>query len=186
MSSFPNLSSGNVTVRPMREDEYGLYARWRNQPHVRQWWDPDDPPMTAETAEHECAAAVRGAGPDRAAIVELGGEPVGFIQFYPWDAYADELHECGLDLPAGSWGLDIFIGVESAQGRGVGSTAVRLVADHVMAAEAATAVAFGVAVGNDHAQRAYERAGFVAGQEYRDTDTRDGERVRCRLMRLDP
>lgn len=186
MTWFPALARGDLVVRPMRSDEYGLYAEWRNRPHVRHWWDPDDPPMTVEEAERECAPAVTGDAADRAGIIEFAGRPVGFIQFYPWDAYRNELEELALELPAGAWGLDIFLGEADVQSAGVGSGAVRLVAEYALAAESASMVAFGVAEDNRHARRAYERAGFAPDREFLDLDTRDGVRVRSRLMVLMP
>src|SRR5437660_422231 len=35
-----------VRLRPMRDEDCALLVEWRNTPHVRKWWDPDDPPYT--------------------------------------------------------------------------------------------------------------------------------------------
>jgi len=37
-----------VVIRRMRDhpDDYALIVDWRNRPHVREWWDPDEPPLT--------------------------------------------------------------------------------------------------------------------------------------------
>ena len=37
-------------------------------------------------------------------MIELAGEPVGFIQFYPWEADKDYLAEIGLTPPGGFLG----------------------------------------------------------------------------------
>lgn len=183
-STAPTLSADDLTIRPMLDapDEYARIAAWRNQPHVREWWDPDDPPMTPQTAAAEYREDVCGRTPTRACIIEAGGIPVGFIQYYPWAAYQAELAATGLSVPPGAWGLDIFIGDADHIDRGIGSRAVRLLCDHLLRDQGATAVAFGTDRTNARALAAYARAGMVATVEYLDTDTRGGQRVRSILL----
>lgn len=178
------LRTHDLTIRRMRDtaEEYALFAVWRNQPHVREWWDPDDPPMTMESAMAEYQPDVCGPSPTRAAIIEVGAAPIGFIQFYPWSAYAADLAAIDLDVPAGAWGLDIFIGDPQWLGRGIGSRAVRLLCEHLFSHEGASAVAFGVATDNLRARRAYEKAGMVSTTTYLDSDTRHGQRMASILM----
>ena len=76
-------------------------------------------------------------------------------------------------VPRGSWGLDIFIGKPGLEGTGVGSRTVRLLSDHLFAAEGATAVALITEASNARAQASYRRAGMrVSGEPFRDTDIR--------------
>jgi aminoglycoside 6'-N-acetyltransferase len=173
------VDGGDLIIRAMLDtpEEYARMAAWRNQPHVREWWDPDDPPMTVQSAIAEYRPDVMGETASRAGIIEVSGTPVGFIQFYPWAAYASELTNLGLDVPEGAWGLDIYIGDAGSLGRGVGSRAVRMLCDHLFSVERASAVAFGVERDNRRARRAYEKAGMRATREYLDSDTRCGERV---------
>jgi aminoglycoside 6'-N-acetyltransferase len=173
-----------VRLRPMRDadTDYALLAHWRNLPHVRQWWDPDDPPHTTEQARRECGPAIRGEEPDRLAIIEVDGVAAGFVQYYPWAAYADELTAMDLRLPDGAWSLDILIGAPEWLGRGVGSRTVRALCEHLFAVEGAAAVAFGVDRDNARARAAYLKAGMTPMFEYLDLDTRGGERVWCVLM----
>src|SRR5207253_4376667 len=46
------VGEGALSIRRMRDEpgEFERMAGWRNQPHVREWWDPDDPPLSAEAA----------------------------------------------------------------------------------------------------------------------------------------
>jgi aminoglycoside 6'-N-acetyltransferase len=182
------LRDGDLRLRPMRDEpaEYVRLAAWRNRPHVREWWDPDEPPLSFEAAVREYSAGVRGETPDRLMVIEVAGEPVGFVQFYPWAPYREELARMELDLPEGAWSLDILIGEPRWLSRGAGSRAVRLLCDHMLAAEGATCVAFGVDRDNARARRAYLRAGMTAQGEYLDLDTRGGERVWCVLMMRTP
>lgn len=178
------IAHGNLTIRAMRDaaDEYQRFVAWRNLPHVREWWDPDDPPMTLESAVAEYGADVAGRTATQAAIIEVDGMPVGFLQFYPWAAYSQELVDIGVEVPAGAWGLDIFIGEAAWLGRGVGSRAVRTLCDRLISDAGATAIAFGVEKDNLRARRAYEKAGLTPTVEFLDSDTRGGERVVSILM----
>lgn len=178
------FGAGTLTIRAMRDaaEEYARVAAWRNLPHVREWWEPDNPPATAESVAAEYRPDVLGTTPTRVGIIEVDAAPAGLLQWYPWAAYEQDVAETGMIVPPGAWGLDIFIGDPGLVGRGVGSAAVRLLCDHLLDAEGATAVAFGVETGNRRARRAYEKAGLVATTEFLDTDTRGGERVTSVLM----
>ena len=178
------VESGDLAIRRMADDddEYARIAAWRNLPHVREWWDPDDPAMTTQAAIAEYRPDVLGQSASRAGIIETAGAPIGFIQFYPWAAYPAYLSELGITVPDGAWGLDVFIGEPQWVGRGIGSRAVRLLCDHLFSDEGAAAVAFGVDVDNLRARRAYEKAGLLPTAEFLDTDTRGGERVTSILM----
>jgi len=177
-------ADGDLRLRLMRDsdDEYARMVGWRNQPHVRQWWDPDDPPLTASQAVAEYRPSVTGSAPERIAIIEVAGVPVGFVQFYPWAAFADELAQMELTVPDGCWSLDIAIGDPASIDRGIGARTVRLLCDHLFAHEGASAVAFGVDRDNARARRAYLKAGMTPTIEYRDLDRRAGERIWAVLM----
>ncbi len=43
---------GDLAVRRLRDDpaEYRLLAEWLNRPHVKEWWEPDEPPITEREA----------------------------------------------------------------------------------------------------------------------------------------
>ena len=178
------IADGDVAIRPMRDEdaEYARVVEWRNRAHVREWWDPDDPPMTLEQVVDEYRPGVTGAIADRIGVIEVASAAVGLVQYYPWSAYPDELAAMDLTVPEGAWGLDILLGDAAFVDRGFGSRAVRMLCDHLLTHEGATAVAFGVDVGNARARRAYEKAGLVGTVEFLDTDMRDGARVRSLLM----
>lgn len=177
-------ADGELVIRRLRDDadDYDRIVSWRNSPHVREWWDPDDPPLMPAGAAAELGPG-NGDDSTTSCIIELAGEAVGFVQFYPWDAEAAYLAEMGLSLPSGSWGLDIFIGESALVCRGIGSRTVRLLCDHLFAETAAPAVALITEKDNLRAQAAYARAGMhVSGAPFLDTDTRAGQRVESILM----
>ena len=174
----------DLTIRRVRDEDgdYACLVTWRNSPHVREWWDPDEPPVTMHRVIEELGLRGAGDDPTVACIIELAGEPVGFIQFYPWDAEEDYLAAIGVKVPPGSWGLDIFIGEPGLEGTGTGSRTVRLLSDHLFS-RGATAVALITEVGNARAQASYRRAGMrVCGEPFLDLDVRDGQPVTSVLM----
>jgi RimJ/RimL family protein N-acetyltransferase len=178
-------ADGDLVIRAVREEagDYELIVAWRNSPHVREWWDPDDPPLTLTGLRAELDAQIRGDDTTTSCIIEQSGEPVGFIQFYPWDAEEEYLAEIGVTVPPGSWGLDIFIGKSGLEGTGVGSRVVRVLSDALFSRRRATAVALITEAGNARAQASYRHAGMrVLGGPFRDTDLRGGQPVESILM----
>jgi aminoglycoside 6'-N-acetyltransferase len=167
------------------QEDYELFVRWRNEPHVAEWWNTDDDPVPM-TLEHAKAEQ----GPDADAwvtrcMISVADRPVGYVQFYPWSEEAGEARGMGVPDPDTSYGLDIFIGEPDMIGRGVGATVVALVARHVFETEGAASVALLTPVGNNRAHRAYEKAGFRKVRQTLDTDVVDGERRMSWLMVLD-
>lgn len=179
------LQDGGIRLRRLRDsaDEYALLARWLNEPHVRYWWDPDNPPATAATVAEQYGPFTRAGDPTTACIIEVGDEPVGYIQFYPWSADAEYARTVGVEYAEGDWGLDVFIGAPDRVERGLGTQVVDLLCTHLGREFDATSVMLVTDTANARAQRAYEKAGFSRIAEIIDTDTRNGERVRSYLMR---
>ncbi len=178
---------GALALRRMRDsrEDYLLLTGWLNRPHVREWWDPDDPPMTVDTCIAWYRETVDGSTATTSCMVQLHGADIGFVQFYPWSAFADEMTALGLTLPEGGWGVDILIGEESLLNQGIGTRTVSLVCDHLFTEHGALAVGLAVEAINARARRAYEKAGMREVSEFLDTDTRDGVRVRSILMNRD-
>ena len=103
MTSSPQRRPGDQAgSRSVGDHE--LIVAWRNSPHVSEWWDPDDPPLTWRRRE-EFRRAADGSHPTITCIIERSGKPVGFLQFYPWDGEREYLEEVGVSSrqePGGS------------------------------------------------------------------------------------
>jgi aminoglycoside 6'-N-acetyltransferase len=170
-------AESDLRIRRMRDhdEDYQRIVRWRNEPHVRAWWDPDDPPMTLDEARHTYAPNEE--DPAVSGVIELGGRPIGYVQFYPWDEEPEAIDEIGLPRIAGAWGLDIFLGEPDVLDRGLGSRALDLLCRHLFEDRGATAVMIVAAVDNARALRSYVKAGFGRRARVLDTDTRGGHRV---------
>ena len=178
------VEEDDLVIRRMRDEisEYQRMVDWRNRPHVRRWWDPDHPTMTIESAQTEYRPDTVPGAAGTACIVELNGEPVGFIQFYRWASYSEEAEEVGIPFDDRTYGLDVFIGEPDLVDRGIGTRIVNLLSDYLIRERGASGVALTTAVDNPRAIRCYEKAGFAKVKEVLDTDTYQGERVRSWLM----
>jgi aminoglycoside 6'-N-acetyltransferase len=178
------VREGDLTVRLLRNDmaDFALMARWREKPHVRRWWDPDEPPPTCEQIAAQYGTYTHPSSPTTPCIVEIEERPVGYVQFYRWASFPDEARELDIDAGAGTYGIDIHVGEDDALGKGIGTRTVGLLCRHLAEEHGATGFALTTQVGNVRAQRAYEKAGFTRVREVLDLRARDPERARCWLM----
>ena len=144
---------------------------------MREWWDPDDPPMTLAGAIEEYRADTREDSPTTACIFEQDGSPIGFLQFYRWSDHPSAAEVLEISLDHGAWGLDLFIGEPSQVGHGVGTRVIDLLCRFLFEELGASSVALVAAQDNARALRAYEKAGFRRVQPVLDTDVKDGQRV---------
>ncbi|MBW9113561.1 acetyltransferase [Rhizobium cauense] len=85
-----------------------LLAKWQSNPHVRAWWDSDQPYDAEDLADSRVARF----------IVSTAGRPFAFMQDYTVHGWEDH-HFAG--LPEGSRGIDQFIGDPEMIGVGHGS-----------------------------------------------------------------
>lgn len=137
-----------MQFRRVVEADLAVLARWRAAPHVREWWgEPSVEDEREKLADPRIAMW----------IVELAGRPFAFAQDY--DVHGWDPHPFSY-LPAGSRGIDQYIGEVDMLDRGHGSAFVR---EHVERLFAAGAPAVGTDPHPDNARaiRAYEKAGFV-------------------------
>ena len=182
------IRDGDLTIRPMRDvvEDYLLLVRWRAEPPVHEWWDPDDPAPTLEEVIAQNGPAVRGEEPTTSCIVELDDRPCGYLQFYRWLPYTVDEPAIDVRADADTFGIDIHIGEPDLVGHGLGTRAIELVCLYLERDLGASWIALTTEVANHRAQRAYEKAGFTKVRQVLDTDTRDGHRAVCWLMERRP
>lgn len=94
-------------------DDLDMMAAWQSQPHVREWWDSDEPYGVAELADPRVARW----------IVSYAERPFAFIQDYTVHGW-EEHHFA--NLPKGSRGIDQFIGEPDMVGVGHGSAFISM------------------------------------------------------------
>ena len=137
----------HYVFRPMRRADLPLVRRWLELAHVRQWWG--DP--------FEQSALVRGDLDDPAMdqyVVETNGAGFAYLQCYSLSAW-----NCGFgEQPAGSRGIDLFIGEPAMIGHGAALIAC-FVKERLR--DGVPRIVTDPDPANARAIRAYEKAGFV-------------------------
>ena len=146
--------------RPMTADDLLLLKRWLAAPHVVQWWGNT----------HEQFELVRGDLEVEAMdqyVVTSNDRPFGYLQCYDPMAWPDN----GLGAhPAGTRGIDQFIGESEMLERGHGSAFIRIFIERLLKAGSPRVIT-DPDPNNHRAIRAYEKAGF---RRDRIVDTPDG------------
>ena len=145
--------------RTMTAADLPMIKRWLALPHVREWWgDPDEQYQLVSGDLDEPAM-------DQF-IVSAGGSDFAYIQCYDLTAW-----NSGFGVhPAGTRGIDQFIGEPDMVGRGHGSAFIRAFTERVLS-DGAPRVVTDPDPANGRAIRAYEKAGF---EKVHLVDTPDG------------
>jgi len=145
--------------RPMTADDLPLVRQWLGEAHVVKWWVAPDKQFDLvkgdldEPAMHQF-------------IVARDARPFGYLQCYDpasWD-------NCLGPQPAGTRGIDQFIGEADMLDRGHGSVFIRSFVDSLLIAGTPRVVT-DPDPASARAIRAYEKAGF---RKDRLVDTSDG------------
>jgi RimJ/RimL family protein N-acetyltransferase len=143
-------SRQSVRLRLATDADWHVIRRWLAEPDIIRWWGPK------ATTEAEVMIAL--ASPQAICrIIECDGTPVGYGHALDAGNWGEPLPP-GLD--PGTWDIDLFVASPAHRGRGVGVRALELMRDEIFSTTLAPAACVFVTVGNEHAVRAYERAGF--------------------------
>jgi aminoglycoside 6'-N-acetyltransferase len=153
------VTSSSYVFQPMTAADLPLVLRWLQQPHVMQWWGDTHEQFELVSGDLEVETMDQ-------FIVAVDGRPFGYIQCYDltdWNS--------GFGThPAGTRGIDQFIGEPDMIGCGHGSAFIRAFVEDKLSAGAPRMVT-DPDPANARAIRAYEKAGFARD---RLVDTPDG------------
>ncbi|WP_249009274.1 GNAT family N-acetyltransferase [Conexibacter sp. DBS9H8] len=153
-----------IELRPLLPDDLPSVAGWLSRPHVARWWLAD---TTAEAELNQLAARV--AAPAASAtetllILECGdpeleAPPIGWCQWYPYDAYPAEA--AALGAHAGDCGIDYAIGEPAAIGRGLGRELIAALVEVVRHHHPGCGLIVDPAAANVASRRVLEHNGFA-------------------------
>jgi len=153
----------NISFTPLQESHFPLLLKWLEEPHVKEWWDPEVK-WTLESVQAKYTTYVKGYKLVDGARKEIHGFiicvdtiPVGYIQTY--NAYEHPRSVPLADLPPSLMAFDIFIGETDYLGKGIGSLALKTFLEDFSKELYAYAFA-DPDKKNLAAIKAYERAGF--------------------------
>ncbi|MGA8113368.1 MAG: GNAT family N-acetyltransferase [Actinocatenispora sp.] len=167
-------TDGELTLRGMTEDDYGVMARWLSDPRVLAWFGGRDRPMSRIDIAEKYAPRLAGKVPTHCLIAETTDGPVGYLQFYRWKDYPADASVLGLSTMDDPYGLDLFVGRPELWGTGVGSRMVRLLLAHLFDTVGVRRVALSAMAHNYRAQRAYAKVGFRRVRLVPDAELHEG------------
>jgi MGT family glycosyltransferase len=136
------LRGWEVVLRPLRADDVERVAEIQAEPGVAHWWGLPN--------EAELRRQADGSGDEKALAIERERELVGLIQYHE-ENEPDFRHA----------GIDVFL-TGRAQGRGLGTDAVRTLARYLIYERGHHRLTIDPATDNAAAIRAYEKVGFRA------------------------
>lgn len=147
----------SIDFMPVRPEHYPLLRTWLNAPHMREWWgDPEEELGFIRDM-------VEGRDTTRPFLILLGGEPVGYIQYWFVGHHQNEQwvkdHPWLMEFCSDTIGVDLSIGDADRLSQGIGSAAlaafVRMLRD-----QGHTSIIIDPDPANARAVCAYQKAGF--------------------------
>jgi aminoglycoside 6'-N-acetyltransferase len=125
-------------------------------PHVDDWWHES---LDLAGVHAKYLPRIDGTEPTHVFVIEHGGRPIGWIQWYRWADYSEHAALLGAEPEAA--GIDLAIGETEMIGLGLGSSAIRAFVECVVFTDPAiTACISDPETRNGRSLRAFEKAGF--------------------------
>ena len=163
VKNLPVLEGAAVRLRPIADADTDLIVKWRNTPSVVQNFIFRQT-FTPEMHRSWLATKVATGQVVRYIIIdEADDRPVGSV----YD------RDIGRHNRSAEYG--IFIGEESARGKGLGTETAKLFTDFGFAELQLHRISLRVLAENTAARRSYEKAGFVQEGVFRDMELLDGQ-----------
>jgi aminoglycoside 6'-N-acetyltransferase len=167
----------SISFRPLSRSDFHLLQEWLSAPHVAAWWHER---FDLASVDAKYGPRVDGAEPTHVFVIEQGGRPVGWIQWYLWSDYPE--HALQLRAELGSAGIDLAIGERAMTGLGLGPTAIcEFLRQIVFADPNVSAVITDPEEGNLRSLCAFKKAGFAVTN----TVQLAGENVKRQVVRMD-
>ena len=150
------ITADRLGFRPLCLDDLPLMQRWLATPHVDEWWHRR---LDAVGMQAEYGPRIDGSEPTHVFLIEYGGQPIGWIQWYRWADYSRHAALLGAEPDAA--GIDLAIGEAGMLGRALGARAIRAFVETVVFSDPTiVACVSDPETRNTRSVRAFEKAGF--------------------------
>jgi ribosomal protein S18 acetylase RimI-like enzyme len=181
--------AASIAFRPLAEEDLAKLFGWLHEPHVAKGYAVA--PGTYAEVVARYGPRTQPGNAVRAFIVEVDGREAGYAQAYAIEDFPDYADAIGAER--GTFGIDLFLGVDAPVHRGLGARVIRRFVDEVVFREyGALACIADPAESNLAAVRAFEKAGFARwkrtqaeGQEARAILRRENNVGDYRIERID-
>jgi aminoglycoside 6'-N-acetyltransferase len=145
-----------VTIRPMAVRDLTMVHRWLQEPHIARWFTGES---TAEVELEKYRRRIeRSESATTMCVVELGGNPVGWSQWYRWEDYPASASATG--AKEGEVGADYALGETDAVGHGVGTAMVAAMVEEVRRHHPTAGLLVVPEASNRASRRVLEKNGF--------------------------
>lgn len=172
---------GELSVRPLTEEDAGLLAAWLCDPRVLEFYEGRDHPHDLELVQErfyrEDSETVRN-------IVSYGNRPIGYIQYYEIDREERELYGYA-GTQERIFGMDQFIGEPDCWNRGIGTMLIQAMASYLLGEMKADRIVMDPQAWNARALRVYEKCGFKKKKLLPQHEWHEGAYRDCWLIELD-
>lgn len=155
-----------VRFRPLKRADLPLLLKWLRDPAVLEFYEGRDRKFTRE----QLLAEYFSKDDIRRNLIELGGSPAGYLQYYP------EPHE------PGRFGVDLFIGEPGLWGKGWGRAILDRLVGELSESGGITSLQLDPRVENLRAIRCYSAAGFRRERLLEHHEFHEGAWHDCLLM----
>jgi len=157
-------TTSDVTVgfRSMTHDDLPDVVRWQQAPHAARWFRRHDLGDDLERAQERYGRRIDGIEPTRMWVIEINGEPVGYVQDY---LIGDHPEYAILTAEPDAIGVDYVIGEPSLVGKGIGTRVLRTFLRDVVRTYYPDATKYVACPDHRNAAslRVLEKLGFVRG-----------------------
>ena len=179
----PLFSSGDLTVRRMRDDraDYQAMARSLTDEKVLQVYEGRDNPYPYKRVLEKYGPKARGEIPIHPCLIIFQGREIGYIQYFP----VLDAQDYELDDVTDTFGIDMFIGQPEHWGHGIGSRALTAVVAYITAELGARTIVIDPLVDNPRAIRSYEKCGFRKVKSLLRHELHEGALRDCWLMTIE-
>jgi aminoglycoside 6'-N-acetyltransferase len=156
------IADGDLAIRVMRDssEDYDVMARWLNDERVKVFWHGASETFPMDRVLEKYGPRTRGEAPTTPCFITLLAWPIGYIQFYRTDDWAEWRDTIGLHPDSDRWALDIVIGEPELWNKGLGTRAIRSLLTFLFQQRGAREVVLSPVATNARAIRCYEKAGF--------------------------
>jgi aminoglycoside 6'-N-acetyltransferase len=150
------IIDGDIEIRPLKEDDKYILAKWLSDPEVLQYYEGRDCPFTIEMVEEkffiQSDEAVR-------CMFLFKGREIGYVQYYPIDE--EERSKYGYNHSNEEiYGTDQFIGEPDYWDRGVGTMLINALKEYLTGTMGVERLVMDPMVWNERAIRCYEKCGY--------------------------
>lgn len=161
--NLPIITGNKVKLRPITHDDTPLIIKWRNSPSVKKNFIFRDE-LTEQMHTAWMENKVKTGEVIQYIIEDLESSlPVGSVY----------IRDIDTENESGEYG--IFIGEDSARGKGLGSETAKLFTDFALYQLGFHRISLRVIASNASAYRSYINAGFEVEGTFRDMEKLDGE-----------